>query len=120
MITSGLLPTIHVSFPYLSYYKAFSGGTQAAMDYIRFKIMPPMLNYFMKTLKVVRLTNKLTISYSTICETATYGAINVPSYLLPGQGIDADLVIFVRGYTDSGTSTIATAGACAYDSVTQR
>jgi len=88
-------------------------GQDALKAYITQTVLPPVASLLSASLKVKRLTTKLTAG-ATVC-----GSIATPAIYSNG-GVDADLVIFVLSVNDPSSSYIATAGACTLAPITRR
>jgi hypothetical protein len=89
-----------------------TGASSTYLNYIKYKLLPPAISYFKKTLKVIPITGKLIAGSDTLCYVPTPSSYKT-------QGIVGDLTILVTGeYSDE--SFLAWATACAQHPTTRR
>lgn len=75
---------------------------------IKYQLFPAAINYYKAALKVDPVPAPIKISRATA---SACGDVDPPSQIY-GSGIDADLIIFVRGKVDPTSTITASARAC--------
>jgi leishmanolysin len=113
------LQTTHMAFPSTNYSPirihldfTYLVNVTSDMEYYLKGLAYASTNFFKAALSVQPITGRLTIPVSTVCNLKT------PS-LYMSQGVDADLIIFVRAVYDNDTY-VAAARACMLISTNSR
>lgn len=110
---SPVINLLHTS----SFYLALTGVSTDFKNYVTNDLLPPAFNYLQAALKVKPVSGTLTgQGVTTMCS----GLITPNSTYAIGNGVNADLVIFLTQTNEPSSSFLAYAGACLLDPVTYR